>query len=70
MWDMKSSQLKEVIKEVEHMINQKSVCKGRSRWELGPRGSPETFFCCCFQDMVSLCSPGHPGTRSIDKVDP
>lgn len=44
MWDMKSSQLKEVIKEMEHMIKQKSVCKGRSQWELGPHGPTKHSF--------------------------
>lgn len=68
IWE--SSQLKDVIKEVELVINQKSVCKGRSRWELGLRGLPEIFFCCCFKDTASLCGPGHPATRSIDKIDP
>jgi hypothetical protein len=30
-----------------------------------------TFFCCClfvFQDRVSLCSPGCPGTHSVDQA--
>jgi hypothetical protein len=28
------------------------------------------FFCCCsvFRDRVSLCSPGCPGTHSVDQA--
>jgi hypothetical protein len=26
-------------------------------------------FVCLFQDRVSLCSPGCPGTHSVDQVD-
>jgi hypothetical protein len=26
-------------------------------------------YCFIFQDRVSLCSPGYPGTHSVDQVD-
>jgi hypothetical protein len=26
------------------------------------------YFCCCFRDMVSLCSPDCPGTHSVDQA--
>jgi hypothetical protein len=35
---------------------------------MGTRLTPKFFFFLVFQDRVSLCSPGCPGTHSVDQA--
>ena len=35
---------------------------------MNERNPPLPFLFCCFQDRVSLCSPGCPGTHSVDQA--